>query len=79
MVNIGTRQAGRERSTNVIDVPHDRRKIAAAVQTALSADFKEKAARCTNPYGDGRASERIVAILRKLEITDELIQKQITY
>lgn len=79
VVNVGIRQEGRERSVNVLDVGHERSAIAAAVRTALGKAFRRKVARCRNPYGDGRASERIVRTLRKIRLTDDLIQKQITY
>jgi UDP-N-acetylglucosamine 2-epimerase len=32
-----------------------------------------------NPYGDGKASARIVDVLAAVELTDELLQKRITY
>jgi len=41
--------------------------------------FKEKVKKCKNPYGDGKASERIVKILSEIEITPELLQKKLTY
>ncbi|MBI5449355.1 UDP-N-acetylglucosamine 2-epimerase (hydrolyzing), partial [Candidatus Gottesmanbacteria bacterium] len=53
VVNIGIRQAGRERSTNVIDVPHDKAKIVRAIRKALyDKKFKEQVRRCVSPYGD---------------------------
>lgn len=80
VVNIGSRQDGRERSTNVIDAPHDRAAIRKAVERALTdAEFRAQVQRCVNPYGDGRASERIVETLRSIELTRDLLQKQITY
>ena len=71
-VNIGTRQAGRERGPNVIDVPHDRRAIAQAV--------RDQAAHGRYPsvhlYGDGCAGTRIAEILATSPLR---IQKQINY
>ena len=80
-VNIGTRQRGRQRGNNVIDVPSDRREIQAAIERALSPEFRRQLeANCENPYlGDGKVAERIVQILRDLPITEELLQKQIAY
>ncbi|MBI5620485.1 UDP-N-acetylglucosamine 2-epimerase (hydrolyzing), partial [Candidatus Gottesmanbacteria bacterium] len=52
-INLGIRQAGRERSTNVIDVPHDKAKIVRAIRKALyDKKFKEQVRRCVSPYGD---------------------------
>lgn len=80
-VNVGTRQRGRLRGNNVIDVPTDRRQIRAAIERALSPEFRRRLeASCENPYlGDGQVSKRIVRILRDLPITAELLRKQIAY
>jgi UDP-N-acetylglucosamine 2-epimerase (non-hydrolysing)/GDP/UDP-N,N'-diacetylbacillosamine 2-epimerase (hydrolysing) len=80
VVNIGIRQAGREKSDNVIDVDYDKDAIINAIRKALhDADFKEKVRKCKNPYGDGESSQRIARILREIEITPRLLRKQITY
>ena len=79
-INIGIRQEGRLRSDNVIDVEHDKKNIMEAIQTAIfDKDFIETVERCKSPYGDGHASERIVSILRELEINEKLIRKKVTY
>lgn len=79
VVNIGTRQKGRERSTNVIDVNYDRRAITQAIKKALyDKKFRAKVKKCRNPYGDGNAAQRIVKVLSKTEITPKLLQKKIT-
>lgn len=62
-VDIGDRQRGRLRGANAIDVPDDRDAIAAALRTALSAEFRSQAATVVNPYGDGTAGARIAAIV----------------
>jgi UDP-N-acetylglucosamine 2-epimerase (non-hydrolysing)/GDP/UDP-N,N'-diacetylbacillosamine 2-epimerase (hydrolysing) len=80
VVNIGSRQNGRERSTNVIDVGYDRKKIIKAVEKALyDEEFRKNVRKCKNPYGDGKAGERIAKILAEINITPELLQKKITY
>jgi len=80
VVNIGIRQAGREQSTNIIDVDHSRTEIQQAIQRALiDQEFRTQVQSCINPYGDGKASKRIVEVLARLEITPDLLQKQITY
>lgn len=77
VVNIGTRQQNRERSSNVLDVPHDRGAIVRAVRTALSdAQFRERVRTCINPYGDGKASARIVDVLSTIPLGTRLLQKQ---
>jgi UDP-N-acetylglucosamine 2-epimerase len=32
-----------------------------------------------NPYGDGKASERIVGVLRKVTRAPQILQKQLAY
>src|SRR3989344_379879 len=76
VVNIGSRQAGRLRPENVIDVPNESEKIRKAIETALSdSDFKEIVGRCKNPYGDGKSAPRIIKVLKEISLTPELIAK----
>lgn len=80
VVNIGTRQMGRERADNVIDAPYDRMVIRECIEKALlDTEYIKTVKKCVNPYGDGRASERIVTILKELDINEDLLKKQITY
>jgi len=81
VVNIGTRQEGRQRAENVIDVDYDKEQIKAAIKKALYDEvFKEKVKKnCKNPYGDGKAGVRIADILSKIKIDKKLLQKKITY
>ncbi len=76
-VNIGTRQLGRERSTNVIDVPHDSQKIKKAIRKALyDKRFIARARNCKSPYGNGTAGKKIVKILEGIKIDARLLQKK---
>ncbi|MDD1668759.1 MAG: UDP-N-acetylglucosamine 2-epimerase [Methanomicrobiales archaeon] len=78
VVNIGSRQEGRDRSGNIIDVPPERTAIRGAMEKALSdPEFRERVRTCTSPYGDGHASERIVAILREIPLGKDLLQKKL--
>lgn len=75
-VNIGTRQQGRERGANVLDVRNDRREIRQAILAATEdEDFKARVAERVNPYGDGRSAERIVRILKTVDL-ENVIQKR---
>jgi UDP-N-acetylglucosamine 2-epimerase len=66
-VNVGERQAGRLRPPGVIDAPLAPKAITAALRRALSPAFRAETAQVPPPFGDGRAAERIVAVL---ETTD---------
>lgn len=80
VVNIGSRETGRERSTNVIDVGYNRKKIVKAIKKALhDKKFRARVKRCKNPYGDGKAGKRIADILSEVKITQRLLQKKPTY
>jgi len=76
VVNIGTRQQGRLRADNVLDVGYDQEAIHAGVACALADEaFIARARNTKNPYGDGHAGERIVEILASLEIGPRLLGK----
>lgn len=80
VVNIGSRQEGRERAENVLDVDYNREEIITAAKKALYDDgFKKMVKDCKNPYGDGRAGRRIASILNEIEIDNRLLQKKIIY
>jgi UDP-N-acetylglucosamine 2-epimerase len=68
-VNIGSRQAGRERGPNVIDVDHDSGMIEDAIKKQLSHGKYER----SFLYGDGKAGERIGEILAN---TSPVVQKR---
>lgn len=63
-VNIGDRQRGRLKAASVIDCEPERESIGAALDRLYSADFRATLTGVRNPYGEGGASEKIVAVLR---------------
>lgn len=71
-VNIGDRQAGRERGPNAIDVRHDRNEIAKAIQRHLGNGKLER----DTIYGDGLAGTRIAELLSSVALR---IEKTLTY
>ena len=71
-VNIGSREGGRERGKNVLDVNYDRAEISAAIRKHLDA---------ARPgidllYGDGQAGVRIAELLATLPLK---YQKRLNY
>lgn len=71
-VNIGTRQAGRERAANVTDVDCNAAEISAALARQLDHGRYES----SNLVGDGKAGPRIADVLAKSEFR---IQKKLSY
>jgi UDP-N-acetylglucosamine 2-epimerase (non-hydrolysing)/GDP/UDP-N,N'-diacetylbacillosamine 2-epimerase (hydrolysing) len=76
VVNVGSRQRGRLRGENVIDVGYDATDILKAIQRAASPAFKSSLASVPNPYGDRHAAERIVRVLREVSLGDRLLMKR---
>ncbi|MDI9569360.1 MAG: UDP-N-acetylglucosamine 2-epimerase [Pseudomonadota bacterium] len=76
VVNIGTRQNGRVKATNVIDVGYSRSDILSGIDKGLSPSFREGLRGLNNPYGDGHAAERIVARLKSVKIDKALVMKR---
>jgi UDP-N-acetylglucosamine 2-epimerase len=64
VVNIGSRQGGRERSPNIIDVDYNRNDIEAAIQKQIAHGRYES----DHLYGDGRAGENIANLLATVEL-----------
>jgi UDP-hydrolysing UDP-N-acetyl-D-glucosamine 2-epimerase len=76
VVNIGTRQAGRVRGANVIDVDYKRAAILQGIRQAVRPEFRESLRQMENPYGYGRASDIIVERLKTVPLDDNLIIKR---
>lgn len=79
VVNIGTRQQGRLKPSNVIDSPYDTKKIIKAIKKGLSQKFKKKLINLKNPYGDGKSAIKIVKFIKNTDFKKTKIQKKITY
>lgn len=71
-VNIGSRQAGRERGANVLDAGHERAEIVEAAR----AQMRHGRYPSDLTYGDGRSGQRIADLLA---IAPLRIEKRLTY
>lgn len=77
VVNIGTRQKGREQADNVINAQYDRENINNCINKAINdKKFRKKVKLCRNPYGDGMTSKKISEILSRIEINEDLLNKK---
>lgn len=72
VVNIGTRQSGRERGANVLDVAYDRSEIAGAIRHHMGNGSYPR-----DPiYGDGTAGKKIAELLSSVPLS---IEKRLAY
>jgi len=76
VVNVGSRQRGRLRGANVIDVEPSREDILRGIEAAQAPAFRARARAAANPYGDGHAAPRIVEVLRAVSLDARLVQKR---
>ncbi len=72
VVNIGSRQAGRDRAPNVRDVGYDRKVIVDAVHAHLAHGRYPS----STLYGDGKAGERIAELLANVSLK---VDKRLSY
>jgi UDP-hydrolysing UDP-N-acetyl-D-glucosamine 2-epimerase len=72
VVNVGSRQAGRDRGRNVIDVGYDRAEITRAIGECVAAGRFPS----NGLYGDGGAGVRIADLLATRPLT---IEKRLAY
>jgi UDP-hydrolysing UDP-N-acetyl-D-glucosamine 2-epimerase len=75
-VNVGRRQQGRERARNIVDAEADAGAIVAAVERVVQPSFRAGLEGMENPYGDGRAAERIAGVLATVPLGDALLVKR---
>jgi UDP-N-acetylglucosamine 2-epimerase (non-hydrolysing)/GDP/UDP-N,N'-diacetylbacillosamine 2-epimerase (hydrolysing) len=76
VVNVGTRQRGRVRAKNVLDVGYSHEEIIAGIKKALAPEFRVALRGLVNPYGNKSASEVIVKHLTRVELNDRLLIKR---
>jgi UDP-hydrolysing UDP-N-acetyl-D-glucosamine 2-epimerase len=75
VVNVGSRQEGRIRPTNVLDCACRRVDVLKAIRRAVTPEFRAKLAVMENPYWRGGAAAIIADTLIRLELTPDLTMK----
>ena len=73
-VNVGDRQKGRLRADSVMDCTTDLDSLRAALQKALSPDFRQQARHTVNPYQQPDSVQQILAVIRDYPL-ENCIQK----
>ena len=76
VVNIGTRQAGRIRAANVVDVGYGKAEIMRGIQQAMKSGFRKGLDDISNPYGNGHAAEVIIEKLKSISLDERLLVKK---
>ncbi len=77
---IGSRQNGRERSVNVIDVNYSENEILTKIKYINeNKNFKNKLKKCKNVYGTGNVAKKMFKILEKININDNVLEKKFSY
>lgn len=71
-INIGDRQKGRIQAKTVINCEANKESIIKSIDKALSKKFRKQIVGASNPYGDGKTSEKIVNITKKFMIENKL-------
>jgi UDP-hydrolysing UDP-N-acetyl-D-glucosamine 2-epimerase len=78
-VNIGSRQLGRLRGANVLDVGYDASEIAASVRRCLFDDaFRDVCRGTDNPYYLGGAGPKVAKVLAGVPLDGVLLRKRMT-
>ena len=78
-INIGDRQKGRIRHESVIDVDYTVESIQTGIEKAMSKEFRENLKNMQYKFGDGTAAKKIVDILKKIKIDENLMRKKLVF
>jgi GDP/UDP-N,N'-diacetylbacillosamine 2-epimerase (hydrolysing) len=75
VVNVGPRQSGRERGSNVIDASHD----AASIQHAVRECLRRGRVACDHPYAKPGTAGAIAALLERMDLHPGWLRKRNSY
>ena len=76
VVNVGTRQQGREHTKNVLHADSTPEQIREKIATAGTEEFRHSLVGLANPYGDGHAAERVVNVLASVPLDQTILIKK---
>ena len=80
VINIGSRQNGRMRSKNIIDVEYNKSQILKVLKKLENNKFYNKLIKdLINPYSAPNTSLEILKVLKKIKLNPKNLQKRITY
>ena len=74
-INIGDRQKGRLLANSIINSRPKKNEIVKAIGIIFSEQFKQKCLSTSNLFGKGDAAKKIVSILKKIKINNDLSKR----
>jgi UDP-hydrolysing UDP-N-acetyl-D-glucosamine 2-epimerase len=78
-VNVGDRQKGRLRHKSVIDTGYSVDSIKNGIEKALSDNFRKQLKNMEYKFGDGNAAQKMVQIIKSIEIDERLMRKKLNF
>ena len=76
VINVGTRQNGKVKPNNVIDVDYDYKSILKGIKKSQSKEFLRRIKNIQNPYKANITTKKIANLIINLKINDNLIRKK---
>ena len=74
-INIGERQKGRIKAKSVLNVDFNEKKIREKMRYSYSKKFNIVLRTVKNPYDQGNSSDKIIKILKKIDLNNILNKK----
>lgn len=75
-IDVGDRQKGRAAGINVISCSGDIDRISAAIDEALSDDFRYRIESVSNPYGNGSGVEQAYNLISEIDFTKLVMKRE---
>lgn len=73
VVNIGDRQEGRIKASNIIDCECSKNEILKAIEKGLHPIFKSSLAGLVSPYGTGSTAQKICEVLKEIDFKNKQV------
>lgn len=75
-INVGTRQDGKYKASNVINTNYDHLNILKAIKKSMQKKFVKKLKKIKNPYKSTISPKKIARIILNLKVNDKLLRKK---
>ena len=73
------RQEGRLRGINVVDCPNGNfKELENGIKEIESPEFIKKLEKIDSPYGQGDSTDKLIDIIKNIELNSELLTKEVT-